>query len=395
MIDMKDELVSIIVPIYNVADYLERCIESILQQTYRDIEIILVDDGSTDESSNICEDYKEKDSRIVVIHKKNEGLVKARKSGLFASNGDYILNVDGDDWIVSDMCETLLEKALETDADVVDSGFLEVIDNECKEHVCEKASFFLDRDGTAVDLLQCWLENPLNRRVHSTIWSKLFKKQVFERIYSGIAEDDSYGEDMLSFIEMLNHAHSLVVVDKCFYYYEIRNDSLSHVCDFDMFFKYIELDIHIYRRILELYPDISIDVLNNWYMNRKRYILDAYDAASLVQRCVYLIPQEKMISGAIILYGAGKVGNDYYRQLSIYKDVNIVAWVDKHSEKYDYAYCRVDKPSECIGSNYDYLLIAVADKDLSNSIKTELIDKGFDSEKIVWIEPQKRIIRIY
>ena len=134
---MKDVLVTIIVPIYNVADYLDKCIESILQQTYKNIEVILVDDGSTDKSSDICDCYKEKDTRIVVIHKKNEGLVSARKAGLNIANGDYVLNIDGDDWIDFDMCEVLLRRALETDADVVDSGYYELSEKECKRFDCE------------------------------------------------------------------------------------------------------------------------------------------------------------------------------------------------------------------------------------------------------------------
>ena len=100
--------VSIIVPIYNVASYLYQCVDSIVNQTYTDIEIILVNDGSSDESSMICHEFAKADSRITLIEKNNEGLVAARKSGLSIATGEYILNVDGDDWLVDDCGESHL-----------------------------------------------------------------------------------------------------------------------------------------------------------------------------------------------------------------------------------------------------------------------------------------------
>lgn len=392
---MKDVLVTIIVPIYNVADYLDKCIESILQQTYKNIEVILVDDGSTDKSSDICDCYKEKDTRIVVIHKKNEGLVSARKAGLNVARGRYILNIDGDDRIASDMCEVLLKRALETDADVVDSGYYEIRSNGRKEYKCENGCFDLQTNGTAIDLLECWLKNPVNRRVHSTLVSKLYNKQVFEQIYAEITTEQSYGEDILSFLEMLKKVNTIAVVDKCFYYYAVRDNSLSHKLDFGRFLKYNELDTCVYRKTLELFPNVNTDILNDWYIERKRNIVNIYAPECLIQRNVYLIPPSELITGDVILYGAGKVGNDYYRQLSIYENVNIVAWVDKHPERYDYDYHRVTTLAECIGRGYDYVLIAVADKMLSDSIRGELIEAGFNADKIIWIEPQKRQMRIY
>ena len=95
-------MVSVIVPVYNISGYLERCLQSILSQTYVDLEIILVDDGSEDSSGQICDQYAEIDNRIRVIHKKNGGLVSARKAGVSAASGDYVVWVDGDDWIEPD-----------------------------------------------------------------------------------------------------------------------------------------------------------------------------------------------------------------------------------------------------------------------------------------------------
>ncbi len=119
---MNSSRISIIVPIYNIASYLRQCIESILRQTYTDLEIILVDDGSTDGCYEICEEYRQKDSRVTVIHKENGGLVSACKAGIRAAAGDLNACVDGDDWIEPDMYERMYRKMTGQDVDVVMCG---------------------------------------------------------------------------------------------------------------------------------------------------------------------------------------------------------------------------------------------------------------------------------
>ena len=111
--------ISIAVPVYNVEKYISKCIESLLSQTQKDIEIILVDDGSTDNSGLICDDYAQKDKRIRVIHKQNGGLGAARQSGLEVASGDYFCVCDADDWVEPAMYEELCKKAIETGADIV------------------------------------------------------------------------------------------------------------------------------------------------------------------------------------------------------------------------------------------------------------------------------------
>ena len=115
--------VSVIVPVYNIKDCLEKCIQSIQRQTYGNIEILLVNDGSTDGSDIICRKYARIDRRVEVIDKENGGLVSARKAGISRAEGDYILNVDGDDWIEDIMIESLVLKAEQTNADIVTSGY--------------------------------------------------------------------------------------------------------------------------------------------------------------------------------------------------------------------------------------------------------------------------------
>ena len=117
-----DTMVSVIIPIYNVSQYLEKCISSVIRQTYDRLQIILVNDGSTDHSGLICDRYKKMDKRIHVIHKQNEGLVQARKTGLALAEGEYICYVDGDDWIEPDMIECLMAGMVQTGTELVISN---------------------------------------------------------------------------------------------------------------------------------------------------------------------------------------------------------------------------------------------------------------------------------
>lgn len=391
---MNTRLISIIVPIYNVDKYLEQCVDSILLQTYKNIEIILVDDGSSDKSSSICDSYKAKDSRIIVIHKKNGGLVSARKAGLEIATGDYVLNIDGDDWIETTMCEELLDRAIETDADVVDSGYIEIKDDSSMLlYPYENNIYELSNSVISNELMEIWLNDQLNAIIHNTIWTKLFKKDVFVGIYSKVLNYQSYGEDMLMLIEMLNEITSFVTVDKCYYYYRVVNASLSHNKSIQKFINYNELDSVIYKKILDLYPNINKEILNYWYVNRKKGIVYSYENESVIVRNIYTISNIECIQGKIVLYGAGVVGNDYYRQLAIYNNIDIVAWVDKEPEKYKYNYCEVSKISKLDNLNYDYLLIAVAREELSESIKQELISRGISRDKIIWIKPRKKLMR--
>lgn len=393
---LMNKLISIIVPIYNIEEYLSACIESLINQTYKEIEIILVDDGSTDKSASICDEYKERDARIVVIHKANGGLVSARKAGLDYAHGDYILNVDGDDWVDVRMCEVLIEKALKTNCDVVDASFVEErTDTLRKTHIYDESYYDLSDKCVACKLLMDWFYSPFGPSIHSTIWSKLFVKEVFEEVYSNVPDSMSYGEDMIAFVYLLSRGQSMYVVSEPLYYYRIRESSISHRTTDEVFRMSNVLDEYLYDTILNLFSNVDREVLDKWYINRKRLAINNHDYADdVICRVVYQLPDVDKIRGNIILYGAGKVGNDYYRQLAIYSEINIVAWVDKNAKEYQYDYCKISDISKCLSEQYDYVIIAVASKALSEEIKSELCSVGISESRIVWIEPIKKRIRL-
>lgn len=122
-------MISVIIPVYNVESYLKRCLDSVINQSYQDLEIILIDDGSTDNSSKICDEYASNDPRVIVIHKQNAGQAAARNDGINIAKGEYIAFVDSDDWIELDMYELLMQAIIDTKADIVASGLNMVYQN--------------------------------------------------------------------------------------------------------------------------------------------------------------------------------------------------------------------------------------------------------------------------
>jgi len=172
---MKKKLITIIVPVYNVADYLERCIYSIINQTYKNLEIILVDDGSTDDSGLMCDDFASKDKRIKVIHKENGGLSDARNVAIDIATGDYITFVDSDDYIELDMVEFLYESIINNDADISTCLYQNFYDGEDVLEYSDNTEFVCSCDEALEKLLY---QNDCT----TSAWGKLYKTYLFDGI---------------------------------------------------------------------------------------------------------------------------------------------------------------------------------------------------------------------
>ena len=214
--------VSIIIPVYQVEKYLDKCIASVVGQTYQNLQIILVDDGSSDRSPAICDGWKERDSRITVIHQPNGGLSRARNVGLKIATGKFIGFVDSDDWIEPNMVETLLAALQETDADIAVGGF-EVFAEDSKSIPYAKAK------STKRSL--CSTEGALKRLlllrgfIRNFVWNKLYRRTVL----SGVAfPEGRLYEDVTWTAQVIGNAKTVVCVEQIFYHYLHRPDSLSH-----------------------------------------------------------------------------------------------------------------------------------------------------------------------
>ena len=210
-----NELVSVIVPVYNVEKYLNKCLDSIVNQTYKNLEIILVNDGSTDNSGIICDEYALKDDRIKVIHKKNEGQAVARNCALDIITGEFIAFVDSDDFIKSNMIQTMIEVMVESESDVAICG---VVFRHCKG--IENNFCYVNRRVVGCnDLLMC---KYFQQRVITAMWNKIYKAKVFENIRFPAVR---CREDTYILHEVLGKCKKFVEIPDCLYVQNIRDGS--------------------------------------------------------------------------------------------------------------------------------------------------------------------------
>ena len=212
----RNDLISVIIPIYNVERYLVKCIESVLKQTYSNLEIILIDDGSEDKCGKICEEYKKKDNRIKVIHKTNEGLSEARNAGIVNATGKYITFVDSDDYIDDCYIELLYNVLISYSADISIASHRIIYKNRCidkstNEEFCANSKLILEKilydDG--IDL---------------STWGKLYKIELFDNIRF---PKGRLFEDSATTYKLIDISKNIAVYSKAVYNYIMRNDSIS------------------------------------------------------------------------------------------------------------------------------------------------------------------------
>ena len=218
---MNQPLLSVIVPCYNVEKYVDKCIASIIGQTYPNLEILLIDDGSTDRTGILCDAWQQKDKRIQVIHKQNEGLSYARKTGIENSTAEYLAFVDSDDWIAPNMFANMMQALLSTSSDIAQCGYCKMFEDGRTEHcntenkagsfeiVGQKEGVLLILDG---------------RRWDSFMWNKIFKARLFG--YIEFPKDRTY-EDIPVMFRLFHHATQSVYLYDEYYYYFQRSNSIT------------------------------------------------------------------------------------------------------------------------------------------------------------------------
>jgi len=208
---MTDKLISVIVPVYNVEDYIVRCVDSILNQTYRNLEIILVDDGSTDMSGAMCDSFKEQDERIKVIHKSNGGLSDARNAGLEIATGDYIGYVDSDDWIEDDMYELMVGCCEKYNAEVAACRYSSVYG----DYVVNNSTDLI-LPMTREEALETYICENVDRPIYNSVWSKLFMRELVKDYRFPVGKKS---EDIMYTTKAFCNMNSCVYIDKALYNY--------------------------------------------------------------------------------------------------------------------------------------------------------------------------------
>ena len=315
--------VSVIIPVYNVQDYIKECIDSVTANSYQNIEILAVNDGSRDYSRKILEELQEKDSRIIILDKENGGLSDARNYGMKHSTGDFYLFVDGDDVIHQDTVKELLEALESNHSDIA---------------VCDMEYFYEDSDerkyssGGDFSTTSC-KENPKLISINNSACNKLFKKEVFNDIEFPIAK---YYEDLACIPILLYKANKVTKVNKAFYYYRQRKGSIAHSANKKLFEIYDALDgiyeyvknhgneqaileeiRHLYivhgltlttlrikdfddKSVRKEYLNENMDRLEQSYPNYKNDSL--YKKASIKQRIIYELLRKRKMDVVLKIY---------------------------------------------------------------------------------------------
>ena len=257
------EKISVIVPVYNVEQYLERCVDSIINQTYTNLEIILVNDGSTDNSGKLCDELAKKDERIRVIHKENGGLSDARNRGIDESESDLVGFIDSDDYIDSDMYEVLLKNLNDTDADLSMCALYDVYNNTPEAQVTNKETWKLSSEQAIKMVMEAKI-------LSVTAVNKLYRKSLFTDLKFEVGK---IAEDAFIMIKLLDKCEKIVATNEKKYYYVHRENSITTQKFSKKFLNVIEAYEQNSNIILEKYPklkDVAQTRMNWAYF----YVLD-------------------------------------------------------------------------------------------------------------------------
>ena len=287
--------ISVIVPIYKAEDYLHKCIDGILSQTFNNFQLILVDDGRPDNSGKICDDYATNDSRIEVIHKKNGGLTSARKCGVEHAKGVYSIQIDPDDWVESTLLEDLYNKAVQEKADMVICDFWEHCDGK-REYSCQEPK----------SLNHAEVMKEMFSTLKGTMWNKLIKTSCYKGCNIQFYEDLVLIEDLFLMFQFLLHPLKIAYVHKALYHYERNtNPNSLTMAHGERFRGYADSICRHFRELLKPYPvfwDLWVEKEMPWIaylalyygaFNRKRFQQDFFylyelPVSNLNQRLVRL-----------------------------------------------------------------------------------------------------------
>lgn len=373
---------SVIVPIYNSGKYLEKCIKSIQEQSLKDIEIILVDDGSKDNSVDICKSMSMDDNRIKVIQKAHTGPIETRKMGLKQSKAEYITFVDSDDWIENNSYMELLPYMNEG-VDVI--KFLMMQDEENGESFPNRNSYeagTYDKFRIEKEIFptMIWDIKRNRKGISSSLCDKIIRKEILEKSF-GLVDDLHYHycEDSTIVFPMYRWVESLVVTELILYHHCKHKENGNEYIESDSFFD----DLY------KWYKHLSLNV--DYYSGFKRQIEEIYVAAMEPRLLLYgdkpdrirnIFPFKKVKEGTrIVMWGNGVVGKTYKEQIEKTDYCKIICIVDKSWDKHD----DEAKNPECIKMlEWDYIVISVHKETIRLEIEKTLLKWGIPQESIVW-----------
>ncbi len=381
-------LISVIVPVYNTKEYLSFCLESILNQTYKNIEVIVVDDGSEDGSLEICMEYADRDSRVTVIKNAHQGVVLARRSGADKAKGEYCIFVDSDDWIAENLIESVLALTDEGSADIVNFNIRTVEGSKETEWlytVPEGVYGPQDMEGVYGRMMFDF-ENGRPGIIQS-LCSKLIKTKILRASMEAVDGRITMGEDAAIVYKAMLLAKKAAVTNRCFYFYRVHSGSMYHSKDENIFFEMSCFQKYMQSIFSDYSKKYKLDEQLKFYLMSfiRKGVEDLY---GLKLRELYRIPfRTSDLKGKFILYGAGSVGKSYYRQLIQIDSVKLVSWMDQGLAGRQIYGREIESPTVLSYAEFDMVLIAVKDGKIAEEIRKQL-SVQIPDKKILWGAPK-------
>lgn len=379
---MKNEKIGIVIPVYNSDEYLKETLKCIQYQTYKNIEIILIDDESDDNSNIIIRHFCDDDPRFKVDRIKHSGVTAARNRGVVIADSDLIIFIDSDDIIEEDYIEKLY---MSMNADIViDNLYCNDLNEEKKIAGYLEAGYYKNIDYI--------LKNMIVYNEGYGIWpslcGKIMKRDILLKVQEDIFDNIYYGEDRCVLYDYLLRCQSVHIVNIGGYCYINHNNSSTHrvyddfLCNInklyltlkEIFGKHYLADSLIYQLQVMVYDMILHSSINMGFPRNLTCIR-------------YRLNTSIIENSKIVLYGAGNVGIDYYKQLMKTKNIELVAWVDKYIRKLKGTDINIFSPLYLKDIQYDYILVGILQEEKYKEIFNELLSLGVSKNKIIWSKP--------
>lgn len=375
---MSGSLLTVIVPIYNTEGYLRKCLDSITGQTLREIEIICIDDGSTDKSSQILDEYAKKDSRIKVVHKENGGLVSVRKLGVKIAESKYVGFVDSDDWIEVDMYERLYSVAESNDADMVSSNYWQegnysnVSKDAVEPGVYETIGMNYLRNHSILYLQKH------DKGMSGSLCTKIFRTSMLQEIMPNIPEGIRVSEDKVTTVTFLLECRRAVILDEAYYHYRINQASMFHSEDSNYLLNYHR--VYTYFKSLYQHPNFTDSMRKQAELYIVQFLIKGINTQMgfSFRNLMWIDPvwmETPGLGKRIALCGRGDLGCTYEQQIKNNKRLLFAGYIDIEDS--------------FVEPDCDSIVITSKNHDIAEMAKAKLIERKVPGIKIFWFRQEE------
>lgn len=367
--------ISLILPCYNSAKTIERCLNSVINQTMLPDELIMIDDGSSDDTSEIIKKFTLDHEFCRLIEQDNKGALAARIVGIKSAKGEYVSFIDSDDWIDKDHFSYIKALVEKNKPDIIAMGCMRETAEKVELRTINRIKNGVYKDGELSEILPKVLRynDFFEFGILPYLWNKLFKTSIIQHVIDDIDIELYDGEDVALIFSCLLKASSLLVDDSCMYHYMFYSDSVSHKKKETYYRNVSKLYLYLYDQFIKTdYADVLLPQLDQ-YM---RLMIWQSRPDKFIKSQIYLFPFDRVEKGArIVLYGAGVVGQTYYHQLQNIEYCIVVGWADRNWDSISVG-AKLISPDDISLLKYDCIIVAVDSERLKERIKQDLESRG-------------------